>query len=158
MARRASLVLLVVGAGVVLVALRSAVAYDFGRYTVISGFEASRWTWLLVVGAALLALRGLVVRRSGLARPALASAIAATCVSIAIAWTVRTTPHRVEPARTVIDCSNQNIGIGCRLHELLDSLEPGPPDAAPSRALLFAALGAYALIGTTSWIRHRTDR
>lgn len=157
MARRAGLVLLAVGAALSLLALRSAVAYDFERHVVISGFEASRWTWLLVIGSGAFALLGLFVRGNALRSAAISSSIASACVAIAIVWTVRTTPHRVEPARDVIDCSNHNIGVGCRLHQVLDGLEPGPPDAAPSRALLVVTLGAYALTSTAFVLRNRAS-
>lgn len=157
MARRASLVLLAFGAGLALLALRSAVAFDFQRYVVIGGFEASRWTWVLVVGGGALALLGLFAPSNLLRSAAIANSIASASVAIAIVWTVRTTPHRVEPASNAIDCSHQNIGVGCRLHQALDALEPGPPDGTPSRALLIAALGAYALISTTLLIRSRTS-
>ena len=165
MPRRASLVLLAFGAGLALLALRSPVAYDFGRYVVISGFDASRWTWVLVVGGGALALLGLFAPSRFLRTAAIANSIASASVAIAIVWTVRTTPDRVEPAGNVIDCSTQNIGVGCRLHQALDALEPGPRDGAPSRWVMIAALGAYALISTTaaagrggSGARRRQDR
>ncbi len=149
--------MLAFGAGLALLALTRPVAYDFERYAVISGFEASRWTWLLVMGGGAFALLGLFVRRNVLRSAAIASSIASACVAIAIVWTVRTTPHRVEPARNVIDCSNQNIGVGCRLDQVLDRLEPGLPDAAPSHALLVATLGAYALMSAAFSIRSRAS-
>jgi hypothetical protein len=155
MSRRAGLVLLAFGAGLALLALRRAVAYDFERYAVISGFEASRWTWLLVMGGGAFALLGLFARSNVLRSAAVTNAIASACVAITIVWTVRTTSHRVEPARDVIDCSNQNIGVGCRLHQALDGLEPALPDAAPSHALLGATLGAYALMSMAFLMRNR---
>lgn len=151
--RRTSLVLLLCGAGFVLFALRAAVAFDFERYVILDGFEASRWTWLLVALGGALALLGLFLRKNITRIAAITSGIAAACVAATIVLTVRATPHRVEPTRTVVDCSNQNIPIGCQLHQLLDALEPAPPDAAPSRALLVAALGTYALICGTVLIR-----
>ena len=149
--------LLAFGAVLTLLALRSAVAFDFERHVVITGFEASRWTWVLVMGAGALALLGLFVRGNVLRSAAIASSIASACVAIAIVWTVRTTPHRVEPAGNVIDCRNHNIGVGCRLDQVLDRLEPGLPDAAPSHALLIAALGAYALMSIALSIRNRAS-
>ena len=147
--------MLAVGAGLALLALTRPVAYDFERYAVISGFEASRWTWVLVLGSGALALLGLFVRGDVLRSAAVANALASACVAIAIVWTARTTPHRIEPARDVLDCSNQNIGVGCRLHQALDRLEPAPPDAAPSHSLLGATLGAYALMSAAFLIRTR---
>jgi hypothetical protein len=157
MPRRASLVFLVLGAGLVLLALRSAVAYDFERYVVVSGFEASRWTWVLVVGGGALALLGLCVRRDLVRRAAIANAIASACVAITIIWTVGTTPPRVQPARDVIDCGNQNIGAGCRLHGALDALESGT-NAVPSRALLIVTLGMYALMSASLMRRRASSR
>jgi hypothetical protein len=149
--------LLAFGAGLALLTLRSAVAYDFERYVVISGFEASRWTWVLVMGGGAFALLGLFVRSDVLRSAAIVNSLASACIATAIVWTVRTTPHRVEPARNAIDCSNQNIGVGCRLDQVLDRLEPGLPDAAPSHALLVATLGAYALMSTAFVIRNRAS-
>ncbi|MDQ3366293.1 MAG: hypothetical protein M3680_12785 [Myxococcota bacterium] len=149
------LLLLVLGAACVLLALRGAVAYDFARYAVIGGFAASRGTWLLVAGGAGIALLGLIVRREVLPIAALASTLAAACLTIALAWTVHTTPQRRDPVRHEQDCRDQNIGIGCRLHQLLDALEPGPPPAAPSRAWLILALSAHALISSSVLIRAR---
>ncbi len=144
--------LLLGSAGLVLFALREPVAYDFEAYAVVSGFEASRWTWLLVACGGVLAAIGLFAQRVR-ARAALANAIAAAVVAITIAVTARAMPERVEPTRSELDCSNYNIGIGCRIHQALDALEPDPPDAAPSRVLLIAALGAYTLIGVSMAIR-----
>lgn len=155
MSRRAGLVLLAFGAGLTLLVLRRPVAYDFERYAVISGFEASRWTWVLVMGGGALALLGLFVRSDILRSAAVANAIASACVASAVVWTVRTTPQRIEPARDVLDCSNQNIGVGCRLHQAIDRLEPAPPDAAPSHWLPGATLGAYALMSAAFLIRNR---
>lgn len=153
MTRRTSLILLLGGAGFVLFALSAAVAFDFERYVVLDGFEASHWTWLLVVLGGALALLGLFLRKNITMIAAITNGIAAACVTVAIVLTVRATPHRVERTANVVDCSNQNIQIGCRLHQLLDALEPAPPAAAPSRALLVAALGTYALICGTVLIR-----
>ncbi len=147
------MVLLLFAAGFVLFALKGAVAYDFQRYVVLSGFEASRWTWLLVVLSSALALFGMFLRRNILMAAAIASGIAVACVAMAIVLTVRTIPHRVESPSNVVDCSNQNIGLGCRLNNSLDNLAGGPPDAAPSRALLIAALGMNALICAALVIR-----
>jgi hypothetical protein len=155
MSRRAGLVLLAFGAGLALLTLRSAVAYDFERHVVISGFEASRWTWVLVTAGGAFALLGLFVRSDVLRSAAIVNSLASACIATAIVWTVRTTPHRVE--RNAIDCSNQNIGVGCRLDQVLDTLEPGLPDAAPSHALLVATLGAYALMSTAFVIRNRAS-
>lgn len=129
-----------------LFALKAAVAFDFERYVTLDGFEASHWTWLLVVLGGALALLGLFLRKNITMIAAITNGIAVACVTVTIVLTVRATPHRVEPTASVVDCSNQNIQFGCQLHQLLNALEPAPPDAAPSRALLVAALGTYALI------------
>lgn len=129
-----------------LFALGGAVVFDFQRYVVVSGFEASRWTWLLVVLGGALALLGLFVRTNLVAIATIASGMAAACVALTIVLTVRATPPRVEREPDGVGCSNQNIKLGCRFHEALEALEPPPPAAAPSRALLVAALGTYALI------------
>jgi hypothetical protein len=155
MARRGSLLALALGAGLAIFALRSAVAYDFERCVVLDGFDASRWTWLLAATGGLLAVIGLVVRRDLVSSAAIVNSVAAACIALAIVWTVRTTPHRPDRERNEVDCSNQNIGIGCRAHQMLDALEPGPLPDAPSRALLIVALGVYATISITVAIRSR---
>ena len=147
--------LLAVSAGLVLLTLNQPVANDFERYVVLSGFEASRWTWLLVAGAATFAIVSQFAK-SNRRSVAAVSAIAAVCVSSAIFWTVRETPHRVEAVHNVVDCANQNIAITCHMIQLLDKLESGPPRAAPSRALLVAALGTYGLIAGTLTLRKPT--
>src|SRR5689334_3931167 len=119
---RAASWLLAIGAGLVLYALRNPVAYDFQRYTVISGFEASRWTWLLIVCGGVLAVVAVSMRDRVAALTRIVSAIAAASVAITIVWTVRTTPHRHDQVGRDLDCTNQNIGIGCRLHQGLDAL------------------------------------
>ncbi len=148
MTRREGLALLVLTAGFVLLTLNRTAAYDFQRYDLVSGFEASRWTWLLVAGAATFAL----VSQFANIRLQLAaglSAIAAVCVSITIFWTVSEAPHRVEAVHND-DCSNQNIGIGCQMNRLLDT---SPPKSAPSHALIIAALGTYGLVAGTLTLR-----
>ncbi|MBK9034890.1 MAG: hypothetical protein IPL61_27105 [Myxococcales bacterium] len=144
--RRFGLVLLGVAAICVLLALRGSFVYDFKRYTVDDGLDASRWTWLGVAGAGLLAL--VAVRRRALTGvAAVANVIAAAALVAALAWTVRATPRRpAAPERPEVNCDNQNIGVACRLGRVLD-WSPAPPPAAPSRALLIATLGAYALVG-----------
>ena len=154
--RPAWFALLVLGTAAVLVALRGAVVYDFERHLVVSGFDASHWTWLLVVAGGVLAMFGLVARRSVLSTAAIVNVVAAACVTLAIVGTVHATPKRIDAEREAIDCSNQNIGIGCRAHQLLDRLEPAPPAAAPSRALLILALSAYALFSVAAIRRARS--
>lgn len=151
---RSACLLLLGSAGIVLFALREPVAYDFQAYAAVSGFEASRWTWLLVACGSVFAAIGLFSRHVR-AKAALANAIAAAIVAFTIAATARAMPDRVEPTRSEIDCTNHNIGIGCRAHQVVDALRPAPPDAAPSRVLLVGALGAYAVLAVVLSIHTR---
>jgi hypothetical protein len=139
----------------VLLALNRAVAFDYQRSDFVGGFAASHGTWLLVVGAGLLALLGVFARRVPLGVAAIANAAAAVSVALAIGWTVHATPGRVDPAT---GCENQNIGLGCGIHRALDVLESAPRDHTPSRTWLVLALGAYLVASASAVQGARVSR
>ena len=141
-------------AGVLLFALRRAVAYDFEKYEVVSGFGASQWTWLMVVAACGLLVYA-VVRSRFERSAAVANVLAAMTVAATIIMTVQRLPKR--EAHRSVDCSNENIGIGCSFSKIVpDRYTLG--DDSPSRFWLQGALAAYALASALAVAGRRTTR
>lgn len=154
MSHRAWLVVIAIAGGALLAALAQPFVYDFARYEVLSGFAASAWTWLAVVGGIAIAIAAILTGRTTLAP--VANLVAASAVALALLYTTQVTPLRDDPPARAWDCAHQNIGIGCRIHEALDALSPGPRAGVPRRWFIELALGTYVLASGAGAMRRET--
>ena len=154
MSHRAWLVVIAIVGGALLAALAQPFVYDFARYEVLDGFAASLWTWLAVVVGVALAIVAVLTRRATLAP--VANLVAGSAVALALLYTSQVTPGRDDPPVVERDCANMNIGISCRIDQVLDALTPGPRAAVPRRWIVELALGGYVVASGAAAMRRRT--